>query len=166
MSTKWSFRELGEGLKIGIIAFFLVAIIAAALLFISGRRSGKIGKVHSSEVNVPLSAQKEPEEKAKCYQIPNALSDRAFPQCAGAETSDMLSMIPVENNPSSFSFLMSTPSIFIDEYEWLIMDSAQRTCFQEKSDNLSVTFSPEQHDTYSVRVFVNDTLIVMKRFSY
>ncbi|MBR5677168.1 MAG: hypothetical protein IKX20_03420 [Paludibacteraceae bacterium] len=166
VSTKWSFRELGEGLKIGIIAFFLVAIIAAALLFISGRRSGKIGKVHSSEVNVPLSAQKEPEEKAKCYQIPNALSDRTFPQCAGAETSDMLSIVPAEDNIGTFAFSLSVPSFYVEEFEWVIKDSAQNTCLQVKSNNLSVTFSPVKHDTYSVRVFVNDTLIVMKRFNY
>lgn len=163
VSSKWSFKELGEGLKIGIFAFFLIALIAAAILFFMRRHNSKVDQNVSSKVDASLSAETQEPVRDQCLSIPNQLTKRVFPQCGEGGTSDMLTIKRSDLDPNKVSIYLTEPAITVYEYEWLVKDSGSATLFQDKTSHNSVSFTLEDGVECTVRVFVNDTLIVMKR---
>lgn len=162
VSSKWSFKELGEGLKIGIFAFFLIALIAAAILFFLRRHNSKVDQNVSPKVDAILMVE-EKEPVSNCLTIPNQLTKRAFPQCGEGGTSDMLTITRSNLDSNKVNIYLTEPDIAVNEYEWLVKDSGSATLFHDKTLHNSVSFTLEDDVECTVRVFVNDTLIVMKR---
>ena len=163
ISSKWSFKELGEGLKIGIFAFFLIALIAGAILILLNRRNSRINKETVSETDATLVTPGQESSVKQYLIIPNKLTDRLYPDCANGSTSDKLRAKRNELDPNKISLFLETPAIQIDEYEWLVKDSGSATLYHDKTSHNSVSFSLEEGIEFTVRVFVKDTLIVMKR---
>lgn len=163
ISSKWSFKELGEGLKIGIFAFFLIALITGAILFFRNRSNSKRDKETNIEVDASLSSPQEESSVNQCLNIPNKLTERVFPDCVDGNTSDKLKVKRNELDPNKIDLYLETPSIQIGEYEWVVKDSGSAIRFNERTPHNSVSFTLEDNIECTVRVFVNDTLIVMKR---
>ena len=78
-------------------------------------------------------------------------------------TSDKLKVKRNELDPNKIDLYLETPSIQIGEYEWVVKDSGSAIRFNERTPHNSVSFTLEDNIECTVRVFVNDTLIVMKR---
>lgn len=163
ISSKWSLKELGEGLKIGIFAFFLIALIAGAILFFRNRSNSKRDKETNIEVDASLSSPQKESSVNQCLNIPNKLSERVFPDCEDGNTSNKLIVKRNELDSNKIDLYLETPSIPIGEYEWVVKDSGSAIRFNEKTPHNSVSFTLEDNIECTVRVFVNDTLIVMKR---
>ena len=163
ISSKWNFSELGEGLKIGIFAFFLIALIAGAILIFRNRSNNKMDAQAITETDASLVSQEQDSSLKRCLIIPNKLTERLYPDCENGVTSEKLSAKRNELDSNKISLFLEAPVSIIAEYEWIVKDSASAILYREKTSNNSVSFSLEEDKECTVRVFVNDTLIVMKR---
>ena len=163
VSSKWSLKELGEGLKIGIFAFFLIALIAAAVLFFMRRHNSKVDQDVSVEVDASLSTKEDESAVNQCLVIPNELTKRAFPQCGEGGTSEMLIITRGDLDSNKVNLYLTEPAISVDEYEWVVKDSGSSILLKEKSKHNSMSFEIKEGVEYNVFVYVKDTLLVMKR---
>lgn len=165
VSPHWSFKELGEGLKKG-KCFFLIALgVAVCFLFVNY----KDDRDSTSAIEKTQPVQKEVAGRQRVFNIPNELTSRMYSDCNEGKTAEKLVINYFHRNPdhpNHFSLQLETPNIKVDEYEWEIKDAKASIRRYEKTKERNLDFRPDSLGTYFVRVFVNDTLIVMKHFEY
>lgn len=163
VSLKWRFSELGEGLKIGAFAFFLIVIGVAIWLLWPNNFGRK--KTYSTAESIEKIEETNNVQRQQYTPIPNALTDRAYPDCLGGTTEDKLQ---ITNGLEENHFILSLkdPSVSISSYQWIIKGSGSNVCVNKITDQGTIDFNPSIKDDYSIQVFVNDTLLVMKRISY
>lgn len=164
ISNKWKFSELGEGLKIGIFAFFLIAIAAVVYCLFFAEKDVPTDTKTIKESN-PI------QEKISGEQVltmPNELTDMMFPDCVDGTTSGKLCVKQFDLNSEInhyFKFQLESPSIMIDAYEWIVKDSESKICLKAETRHPYLDFSTEEKDSlYTVQIFIRDTLVVMKHF--
>ena len=145
VSLKWNFGELREGLKKGIFAFFLLAVIVGSGLFIINR----------SRKQKPLVN--------KCLRIPNELTKRLYPDVKSGNTIEKLVVKRDELDSNKINLVLEMPAIHIDEYEWLVTGLNSDTIFYNRTSSNSVSFRLNEDKECKVSIFVKDTLIVKRR---
>lgn len=169
ISSRWSFSELGEGLKIGIFAFFLVAVVCCAVLsikyFVLDEKNCDIvaeqndGQVENSGDNKP-----------KCLSLPNGLTNRIFPDCSTTEAlCGKLNGSAISNEDDStlsLRFVLTDPKIDVRPFTWMVIDSNGKELLCAKTDSTILECSPDVAEKLRVQVFARDTLIVMKSFNF
>lgn len=109
ISNKWRFSELGEGLKIGICAFFLLALAAVIYRLVFTYKS--------ISDNTESDTIKEEVVRGPKVRTPNELIDKIFPD------STMVNQLEIKQMDNHFNLELETPKINIDEHEWIIKDS-------------------------------------------
>ena len=173
VSSKYPKKELGEGLKIGLFAFFLLASFALGAFVgkspLLDKMLQKGSEDSSSQVEKQLTGNPDataPEvesedSETRCMLWPNSLSSRLYP---GSESgSDPDAVISAEVGERA-EFRLKEPSFPVEEFIWEVKNISSGESLFDTTSVLHHSFIPEKGAEYAVRVFVNDTLIVQKIF--
>lgn len=153
-----------EELKIGITAFFLVAVGSCAFLtikhFATDKKTGKIDEAITLENNT--------NERAKVLVLPNELTDKIYSDCTSSEKlSKKLTAKAIQPHGSATSIWrlkLSEPEVNVHPFIWLIKDLAGQQCLLVSTNSTTIEYTPKENGKYIVQVFARDTLITMRLF--
>lgn len=164
--SKRNSMGLEEGLKIGITAFFLVAIGCGALFtikhFTFDKKTAKVAEVLKEK-----TLENHTNENDLFLILPNELTAKIYSDCTSSmELSKKLEAEATQDRATSIWRLkLSKPEVNVQPFTWIIKDSRGQICYSESTDSRTIEYAPKESGEYRVQVFARDTLITMRSFN-